>query len=107
MSDAKADVEPCTAFPSELVSAGQPPRARSGRTACVGGWFAHRQRDCEIALAGVDRFSDHVLDASEELAAGQLHDFRPRHSLERRPIELVDGFDIGKRASRGNLRAVL
>ena len=72
----------------------------------------HSQRDREMGFAGADRpGQDHVLGAPDELAACQLQDLRPRHAFERRPVELVEGFDIGKarlaqQAARGALMAV-
>ncbi len=54
---------------------------------------------------------DHVLGAADELAARQLQQLRPRDALERRPVELVEGLDVGKarlaqQAARGALTAV-
>ena len=55
------------------------------------------ERDREVRLAGADRSGDDdVLAALEVVAGGELSELRPLDALQRVPVELLEGLEVGE-----------
>ena len=55
------------------------------------------ERDREVRLAGADRpGDDDVLGALDVFAGGELGELRPLDALQRVPVELLEGLEVGE-----------